>query len=73
MRLFAKSGWGTTSISPPWPLTNTSGMPGTGSGRSTPSRMIRNRPTFSVTSMSPPGRKAIDQGISKPSATVTTR
>ena len=42
-------------------------------GSSLPLRTMRRRPGRSVISVSPPGRNAIDQGCTRPSANVTTR
>ena len=68
--LLAKFGWTATSMSPPAAAAST---PWTGLGSSLPFLMTRSRPaSFSVTSSSPLGRKAIPQGLPRPAATWTT-
>ena len=66
MRFSANRGCGATSSSPPWPIAQTSGVPEIAVGSSVPLRTMRSRPTFSVTSMSPFGRKAMLHGSARP-------
>ena len=72
VRFCAKSRSRITSSSPPWLTANTFGTLPSG-GDNWPARVtMRMRPGRSVTSMRPSGRKASDQGCTRPPAMVST-
>ena len=71
-RVCSKFGWSAMSRSPPWPTAAISGRPVIGSETFRSRPMVRSAPAFSVTRITPSGKKAKDHGRSRPSAMVSS-